>query len=202
MDDDWIAADLEILDSISLSCEELTFQCDHEHCTTSFQSSQQLKSHQKMHSNKPRHKINVSPEDLQLVEKLASEFLKNIGIDLPENFLKENTKSISELIMSYRRKPDPNSFYSGYSSMCHEAYKILNLPQEDAAVVLIKVMDAIVKANSANQFEVNRAGLEQRESGRSFFVYFFLGTYPNSNKTPNFLVFLTLDEINLFNSFH
>ena len=50
--------------------------------------------------------------------------------------------------------------------MCEEAYRIFNLSQEDAAVVLIKVMDAVIKANSTMQFEVNVAGLNERESGR------------------------------------
>ena len=54
--------------------------------------------------------------------------------------------------------------------MCEEAYRIFNLPQEDAAVVLIKVMDAVVKANSTMQFEVNVAGLDERESGRPLFT--------------------------------
>ena len=49
--------------------------------------------------------------------------------------------------------------------MCEEAYRIFNLPQEDAAVVLIKVMDAVVKANSTMQFEINVVGLDERESG-------------------------------------
>ena len=49
--------------------------------------------------------------------------------------------------------------------MYEEAYRILNLPQKDAAVVLIKVMDAVVKANSTMQFEVNVAGLDERECG-------------------------------------
>ena len=50
--------------------------------------------------------------------------------------------------------------------MCEEAYRIFNLSQQDAAVVRIKVMDAVVKANSTMQFEVNVAGLNERESGR------------------------------------
>ena len=50
--------------------------------------------------------------------------------------------------------------------MCEEACRIFNLSQQDAAVVLIKVMDAVVKANSTMQFEVNVAGLNERESGR------------------------------------
>ena len=50
--------------------------------------------------------------------------------------------------------------------MCEEAYRIFNLSQQDAAVVLIKVMDAVVKANSTMQCEVNVAGLNERESGR------------------------------------
>ena len=50
--------------------------------------------------------------------------------------------------------------------MCEEAYRIFNLSQEDAAVVLIKIKDAVVKANSTMQFEVNVAGLNERESGR------------------------------------
>ena len=54
--------------------------------------------------------------------------------------------------------------------MCEEAYRIFNLPQEDAAVVLIKVMDAVVKANSRMQFKVNVAGLDEREPGRPLFT--------------------------------
>ena len=50
--------------------------------------------------------------------------------------------------------------------MCEEAYRIFNLSQQDAAVVLIKVMDAVGRANSTMQFEVNVAGLNERESGR------------------------------------
>ena len=56
--------------------------------------------------------------------------------------------------------------------MCEEAYRIFNLPQEGAAVVLIKVMDAVVKANSTMQFEVNVAGLDERKSGRPLFAAF------------------------------
>ena len=54
--------------------------------------------------------------------------------------------------------------------MCEEAYRVFNLPHEDAAVVLIKVMDAVVKANSTMQFEVNVAGLDERKSGRPLFA--------------------------------
>ena len=54
--------------------------------------------------------------------------------------------------------------------MCEEAYRVFNLPQEDAAVVLIKVMDAVVKANSTMPFEVNVAGLDKRKSGRPLFA--------------------------------
>ena len=50
--------------------------------------------------------------------------------------------------------------------MCEEAYRIFHLPQEDAAVVLIKVKDAVVEANFTVQFEVKVAGLDERESGR------------------------------------
>ena len=54
--------------------------------------------------------------------------------------------------------------------MCEEAYRIFNLSQQDAAVVLIQGMDAVVKANSTMQFEVNVAGLNERESGRPLFT--------------------------------
>ena len=43
--------------------------------------------------------------------------------------------SAFELILSYRSKPNSRTFCSKYSSMCEEAYRIFNLPQEDAAVV-------------------------------------------------------------------
>ena len=69
--------------------------------------------------------------------------------------------------------------------MSEEAYRVFSLPQEDAAVVLIKVMDAVVKANSMMQFEVNVAGLDERESGRPLF------TACETKKTANFLVFLS-----------
>ena len=45
--------------------------------------------------------------------------------------------------------------------MREKAYRIFNLPQEDADVVFIKVMDAVVKSNSTMQFEVNVAGLDE-----------------------------------------
>ena len=38
------------------------------------------------------------------------------------------------------------------------------------AVVLIKVMGAVVKANSTMQFEVNVAGLDEQEFGRPLFT--------------------------------
>ena len=156
MDDDWIAADLEILDSIS-------------HCDETFTSAKKLKSRKKEQQS-INHEISITPEDLQLIVKLTREFLEKIGIELPKNFLEDNSKSLRELILLYRRKPDSSTFYSKYSSMCEDAYRIFNLPQEDAAVVLIKVMDAVVKANSTMQFEVNVAGLNERESGRLLFT--------------------------------
>ena len=156
MDDDWIAADLEILDSIS-------------HCDETFTSAKKLKSRKKEQQS-INHEISITPEDLELIVKLTREFLEKIGIELPKNFLENNSKSLRELILLYRRKPDSSTFYSKYSSMCEDAYRIFNLPQEDAAVVLIKVMDAVVKANSTMQFEVNVAGLNERESGRLLFT--------------------------------
>ena len=116
------------------------------------------------------YQISITPEDLQLIVKLTREFLEKIGIELPKNFLEDNSKSLCESILSHRTKPDSSTFYSKYSSMCEEAYRIFNLPQENAAVVLIKVMDAVVKANSTMQFEVNVAGLDERESGRPLFT--------------------------------
>ena len=77
--------------------------------------------------------------------------------------------------------------------MCEEAYYICNLPQEDAAVVLIKVMDAVVKANSTMQFEVNVAGLDERESGKPLF------TVCETKKVVNFLAFLSLFLLHSFN---
>ena len=156
MDDDWIVADLEIIDSIS-------------HCDEIFTSAKKLKSPKKEQQS-INHQVSITPEDPQLILKLTRKFLEKIGIELPKKFLKDNSKSLSELILSYRRKPDSGTFYNNHSSMCEEAYRIFNLPQEDAAVVLIKVMDAVVKANSTMQFEVNVAGLDERKSGRPLFA--------------------------------
>ena len=156
MGDDWIAADLEILDSIS-------------HCDETFMSAKKLKSHKKEQQS-INHQISITLEDLQLIVKLTCKILESIGIERPKNFLEDNSKSLSELILSYRRKPNSSTFYSKYSFMCEKAYHIFNLHQEDAAVVLIKVMDAEVKANSTMQFEVNLAGLDERESGRPLFT--------------------------------
>ena len=57
MDDDWIAADLEILDSIS-------------HCNETFTSAKKLKSHKKEQQS-INHQISITPEDLQLIVKLT-----------------------------------------------------------------------------------------------------------------------------------
>ena len=100
MDDDWIAADLEILDSIS-------------HCDETFTSAKKLKSRKKEQQS-INHQISITPEDLQLIVKLTREFLEKIGIELPKNFLEDNSKSLSELILLYRKKPDSSTFYSKY----------------------------------------------------------------------------------------
>ena len=61
------------------------------------------------------------------------------------------------------------------------------------AVVLIKVMGAVVKANSTMQFEVNVAGLDKREFGRPLF------TACETKKTTNFLAFSSLLLLHSFN---
>ena len=91
MDGDWIAADLEILDSIS-------------HCDETFMTAKKPKSHKEEQSIKKEqqginHQISIIPEDLQLIVKLIREFLEKIGIELPKNFLEDNSKSLSELIL-------------------------------------------------------------------------------------------------------
>ena len=62
MDDDWIAADLEILDSIS-------------HCNETFTSAKKLKSRKKEQQS-INHQISITPEDLQLIVQLTREFLE------------------------------------------------------------------------------------------------------------------------------
>ena len=121
MDDDWIAADLEILDSIS-------------HCVETFTSAKKLKSHKKEQQS-INHQISITSEDLQLIVNLTLEILEKIGIELPKNLLEDIAKSLCELILSYRKKPSSSTFFSKCSSMCEEAYRIFNLSQEDAAVV-------------------------------------------------------------------
>ena len=74
MDDDWIAADLEILGSIL-------------HCDETFTSAKKLKLHKKKQQS-INHQISITPEDLQLIVKLTREFLEKIGIELRKNFLK------------------------------------------------------------------------------------------------------------------
>ena len=179
MDDDWIAADLEILDSIS-------------HCDETFTSAKKLKSHKKVQKS-INHQISITLEGLQLIVKLTRKFLEKIGNELPKKFLDDNSKLLKELILSYRRKPVSSTFYRKHSSMCEEACRIFNLPQEVAAVVLIKVMDAMVKANSTMHFEVNDAGLDERESGRPLFAAC------ETKKTANFLAFLSLFLLHSFN---
>ena len=76
MGDDWIAANLEILDSIS-------------HCDETFMSAKNLKSHKK-EQQKINHQISITPKDLQLIVKLTREFLEKIRIEQPKNFLEDN----------------------------------------------------------------------------------------------------------------
>ena len=74
MDDDWIAADLEILNSIS-------------HCDQTFTSAKKLKSHKKEQRNID-HQISITSEDLQLRVKLTREFWKKLELNCRKNFWK------------------------------------------------------------------------------------------------------------------
>ena len=76
MGDDWIAANLEILDSIS-------------HCDETFTSAKKLKSHKK-EQQRINHQISITLKDLQLIVKLTREFLEKIRIEQPKKFLEDN----------------------------------------------------------------------------------------------------------------
>ena len=67
MDDDWIAADLEILDSI-LHCDEI------------FTSAKKVKSHKKEQQS-INHQISITSENLLLIVKLNREFLKKLKLN-------------------------------------------------------------------------------------------------------------------------
>nr|XP_026691535.1 uncharacterized protein LOC113474481 [Ciona intestinalis] len=129
----------------------ITFSCDFENCCSTFCDPEELKRHRLDHFTS-----DIKKETVQIYYA-AIKMCRSVGIEIPEIYSTPSSKSfntVKSLIIKFKSHYNIDQLYREYPHICMQAGESLGMPQNVAARLLIKVLDAtVLQYNQAAKFQ-------------------------------------------------
>ena len=138
--------------------QELT--CTSKGCHAKFATVKEVKQHQRKHHPTTR---KATDNDAKTIIASALDMVRKVGffIELADPPL----LTITDLLQKYFDIVDKNKFYAMYPGTMKNASSIFNIAQIQAALLLIKVFDAIANYGEEDAKTTYVPGIDGREAG-------------------------------------